>query len=139
MRLRLKFREFKFIFLCLILIVFIFGLKIHKSFKSEKDSVEKLESTVKSCGKFLEDDKIIRDNIFWQVLKSKKRSIKLFNAYLDVRMQTPVVRVTLLTSQMDLSKDTIYCQFWFGETSNPRVVKANEIFLTGRESILKVL
>jgi hypothetical protein len=135
MRLRLKFKEFKFIFLCLVLIAFKLASNLD-FFSNQFDVLSSLKiNNGKVCGKLPEAEKILRDNTHWQILKTPKRIVKLFNAYLDSRPEKSVVRMTLLTTKLDITEEPIYCQLWFQGRSYPTVVKATELFLAGQESM----
>lgn len=81
---------------------------------------------VNSCGRFPLENDIFRDNSLWQVLRMPKGITKLFNAYLDMRMNKTVVRVTMLSVELNFSVDAMYCQFWFEGSTSPYVVKASE-------------
>jgi hypothetical protein len=81
---------------------------------------------VKSCGRLPQENDIFRDNDLWQVLRMPKGLTKLYNAYLDKRMNKTVVRVTVLSVDLNFTVDTIFCQFWFEGSTTPYVVKASE-------------
>jgi hypothetical protein len=86
----------------------------------------------KSCGRFPADSEIIRDNEFWQEMKMSNETVKLFNAYLDTRMNKTFVRVNVNSIHLNITHDTIFCQFWFEEYTKPYVVKAlNYTYLWG--------
>lgn len=87
------------------------------------------QRNVKTCGRFPSENNILRDNTFWQVSKTPKGLMKLFNAYLDTRMNKTMVRVTIMAAETSFPNDTIFCQFWFKNVKAPYVVKANEALL----------
>ena len=78
----------------------------------------------KNCGRFPVDSDIIHDNEFWQILEMPNGFIKLFNAYLDERANKTVVRVNVHSHKLNISRDVIYCQFWFEDKRQPFVVRA---------------
>lgn len=87
------------------------------------------QRNVKTCGRYPRENDILRDNSFWQVSKTPKGLMKLFNAYLDTRMNKTMVRVTIMAAETSFPNDTIFCQFWFKNVEAPYVVKASEALL----------
>jgi hypothetical protein len=82
-----------------------------------------------TCGHFLNESEIIRDSEYWQEMKTSNGTVKLFNAYLDTRMDKTFVRVNVNSVDLNITNDTIFCQFWFEGQSKARVVKAQNFTL----------
>jgi hypothetical protein len=78
----------------------------------------------KLCGRFPFASDIIRDNEIWQELKIPGNNLKLLNAYFDDRGNETVVRVNVHSKELNITKDLIYCQFWFEDKKQPFVVKS---------------
>lgn len=116
------------------LTIFLSGASLMFLMMSTKETVSELKlisesgssRNVKSCGRFPQENDIFRDNSLWQVLRMPKGLTKLYNAYLDMRMNKTVVRVTAISVDLDFTVDTMYCQFWNEKSSTPYVVKASE-------------
>lgn len=78
------------------------------------------------CSRYPELTDIFYDNIYWQVLKIPSGFVKIFNAYLDDRRNQNIVKINVLSFLINITTDTIYCQFWYDEVSEPVVIKATE-------------
>ena len=103
------------------------SLTFFNHFESTKQRVEleiqeKISS--KSCGRFPVDSDIIYDNVLWQILEMPNGFMKLFNAYLDERGNKTVVRVNVHSHNLNITRDVIYCQFWFKDNKQPFVIRA---------------
>jgi hypothetical protein len=86
------------------------------------EAVQKLSS--KACGRFPVESDIVRDNEIWQELKIPDNNVKLLNAYLDERTNQTVVRVNVHSKELNITRDLIYCQFWFEDRRQPFVVRS---------------
>ena len=86
-------------------------------------------NSAKLCGKFPEEREIFVDNLIWQVMQTPRGFVKILNAYLDMRFNRSLVRVNVMSYELNITSDPIYCQFWFDNGSGPFVVKANEFVL----------
>ena len=84
------------------------------------------------CTKFPQPEDIIIDHEIWQVLTTPKGNYKMMNAYVDDRENRTIIRVLLAGPELDITKDNLYCQFWFDDSPDaaPFVVKATEYFFT---------
>lgn len=88
-----------------------------------------------ACGRLPQKEDVIMDGITWQVFKIQKGLYKLMNAYLDMREQLMIVRVAMMGLELNITTDSIFCQFWYDDLpdSQPTVVKASEfIFMWER-------
>jgi hypothetical protein len=81
------------------------------------------------CGRFPREEDITIDNTIWQVLEIPRGDVKLMNAYLDDRQNQTFVRINVNSVSLNLSRDDIYCQFWFDDKTQPTVVKASDYTL----------
>lgn len=81
------------------------------------------------CGRYPDEQDILIDNVVWQVLEMPKGFVKLLNAYLDMRRNKSIVRINANGIHLNMSRDTIYCQFWFEKESRPVIVKSTEFFM----------
>ena len=117
-------KRFQLIVSIIILIVI---FNFFKVFLIEKVDVKPL---LNSCGKFPEGKDITIDNLIWQVYEHPKGFIKLLNAYMDMRQNLSIVRInTHSFSSLNTTTDSVYCQFWFDDSSSPYVSKATEYLL----------
>lgn len=81
------------------------------------------------CGHYPSEKDILIDNVVWQILEMPKGFVKLLNAYLDMRRNQSIVRVNANGIHLNITTDTIYCQFWFEGDKRPKVVKSSEYFM----------
>lgn len=95
--------------------------------KSVEES--KSKSVESQCGRYPGEEDLLIDNIVWQVLVTPRGPLKLLNAYLDTRKNRSVVRVNANGILLDIFSDSIYCQFWFDDESQPEVAKATEFVI----------
>lgn len=114
-----QFKRLIFISLCSIILYY---LLINHSTESELQQDE-------NCSRYPKESDILYDNIYWQVLEMPRGVVKIFNAYLDDRFSEKIIRVNVLSYEMYISLDVIYCQFWYNDSSEPFVMKANYYIL----------
>lgn len=76
------------------------------------------------CGRFPDENNLVYDNAIWQTLKTVRGSVKLLNAYLDTRENNAAIRVNGNAESLDITIDTIHCQFWDETSKIMYVVKA---------------
>jgi hypothetical protein len=126
---RLKLKRLTIIFVCSLFTILLLSVKNNGPLQVNLISSLNSERNVKTCGRFPSENDIFRDNVYWQISNTPKGFMKLFNAYLDMRMNKTVVRVTAIHAGLDLANDTVYCQFWFKDYPSPYVVKAKEALL----------
>lgn len=113
-------------------LIFIFLINLVSVFLIYFFSKNREKLQLKNCARFPVESKIVRDNEFWQELKLSSGFVKLFNAYLDERMNKTVVRVNVNGVELNSSRDVIYCQFWFEDKRQASVVRAlNYTYLWG--------
>jgi hypothetical protein len=86
----------------------------------------------KTCGRFPTEERILIDNLYWQVLENYGSSLSILNAYLDLRQNKSVVRLNV-NSQVLNSYEAFYCQFWFDGSKRPKIVQSNEVVLMWSE------
>lgn len=90
------------------------------------ENAEKPKQNAITCGKYVHVEKIFTDNLVWQVLETPFGFLNLLNAYLDARWNRTIVRINVIAPPINIQTHTFFCQFWFGENSQPIVVKASE-------------
>lgn len=118
---RLKLKRLITISVCSIFTILLLNAKDNGSIKINLIS----GINVKTCGRYPNENDIFRDNVYWQISKTPKGFMKLLNAYLDTRMNKTFIRVTAISAELELSNDTIFCQFWFKNYPAPYIVKAS--------------
>jgi hypothetical protein len=108
-------------FLCFALFIYILTLN---NFAADDGEFQNFEKT---CANFPKD--VVTDNMIWQVMETPRGFVKILNAYLDTRFNTSLVRINVSSHKLNITKDSIYCQFWYDNMREARIVKATEFIL----------
>ena len=106
------------------------ALLIFVSLRSKSTSIDPLP--LKSlCGKRLKESEIVKDNEIWQIMQTHCGTIKLLNAYLDLRWNISQIRIFASGPKLkDIKGVTIFCQLWYDGLDEPKVTIAlNPILL----------
>jgi hypothetical protein len=114
-----------------ILLVFVVGILFYLYRHYEPKVWQKFSENIHSCGRFPTEKDIAIDNVIWQVAEHPKASIKILNAYLDLR-QKSVVRINVSSKPLDNTTE-LYCQFWDETGKQLSVVHVTEIIQMRRE------
>ena len=85
----------------------------------------KVEENV--CSQFPQEKDLLIDSEVWQVFDTINGSVKLINAFLDERWNLSVVRINSNGPVQNLTRDKIYCQYFFENQSHAITVEASEI------------
>ena len=116
-------KELKKLFLSFIFISFFISVYVFNNFL---ESSHPRSSRKTTCGRYPHEADILVDNIIWQVLEAQFGFVHLLNAYLDQRWNQTIVRVNVISPEIDVTTQKFYCQLWYDEKLPPSIVEATE-------------
>jgi hypothetical protein len=102
--------------------------KLSGVFFSSRDNYR----VTKTCGRYPTEDRILSDNVHWQVLEFSGGFIRILNAYLDLRQNKSVVRLNVNSKVLE-SSTIFHCQFWYNEDDPPVIVETTKVLLMWSE------
>lgn len=116
-------KKLKRLFLCFIFVSVFISVYVFDRLLYSNPPTNLKETT---CGRYPHETDILVDNIIWQVLDAPYGFVYLLNAYLDQRWNRTIIRINIISPEIDIATQKLYCQFWYDENLPPIVIEATE-------------